>query len=460
MAQKSIHVLTHFQQEICGTCDQNLICIGENFYVLHGTITCIPRNIKTETPSCEPNIEHEMDENSVHVHTEQFIDDLKAEAEYENIDQHYTLTQDDCLDADDSERNDDMPIREQNAEDYCFVENSAHENICGDAQLSSCTTEIEKANANVVKSYRKLKGKNTRYECIECKKIFTRTDHLKVHVLDKHRPSEKPFECIECRQRFATNYRLNDHKKYRAICNTCGKIFCTKKQQLLHQAEEHDYNETIAKSSICHYNGCNEIVADCGWTEHMANKHAISREERKRNQYECDICSKTYKTRDGIEFHILSIHCPSSKRFKCKICGYATVSQKLLARHQTKIHFQQRNFMCSVCGKTFRSNYQLKSHGYQHTGEKPYPCLFEGCSKNFRGQPQRIEHMRMHTGQRPFKCQAENCDRSFAYNIDLKRHKFSAHGIYTKKYPCEICTEIFPENMLLKKHMRKHGNNF
>lgn len=173
---------------------------------------------------------------------------------------------------------------------------------------------------------------------------------------------------------------------------------------MTHEEEEewHDNSEAIIKSSKCRFDGCNDIVAAYGWTEHMANKHSISKQE-KCNRFECDICLKAYKTKAGIEFHILSVHCPQSKKFKCKICGYATVSQKLLTRHQNKIHFKQRDFMCSECGKTFHLKSQLKLHSYQHTGQKPYPCLFEGCSKSFRSQPQRIEHMRMHTGEKPFK---------------------------------------------------------
>lgn len=330
------------------------------------------KNVKSETLSSELELQQQMD-SSAH-------DDFKEEAESEDFGQQYTHTQGDYLDTGDFECNDIAP-------------NSVEE-----TPSSSSTSKIENPNVDEVKPYRKLKGKSTRYECNECKKIFTRTDHLRVHVLEVHRPSEKPFECNECCVKFATKNRLNEHKKYRTVCNVCGKIFCTKKQQLLHQAEEHDYTETIVRSSKCHYTGCNEMVADCGWAEHMASKHSISREGKKRNQYECDICSKTYKTKAGLEFHMLSVHCPSSKKFKCKICGYATVSQKLLEKHQSKIHFEQRNFMCSVCGKTFRFNHQLKLHNYHHTGEKPFPCLFEGCSKSLRSPAQRIEHMRMHTG--------------------------------------------------------------
>lgn len=435
MSQKAVHILAHFEQEICGTCDQNLIRIGENFYVLHGTITCIPKNIKTEMPL-----------------------DLKDEAETvedDDFDQHFVLTHDDDLDTVDVELKEETPsVNDERSDQYIAFENRCEKD----------STMFEKQNVKPVKSTRLIGDKTTHLECNECNKTYTRIDHLKRHVIEVHRPSERNFMCNACGTKFSFQFRLNSHKKSSTICNICGKIFCMKKQLLEHQDDEHDMikndnNEKSTKSSKCKIDGCNEMVAAHGWIVHMADKHTASKQEKNDNRYACDICSKTYKTKRGIEFHILSIHCPSSKKFKCEICGYATVSQKELKRHQMKIHFKQRNFMCSECGKIFLLKSQLILHSYQHSGEKPFSCSFQACSKRFRVQSQIYEHMRMHTKEKPYCCTIENCDRRFSYKIDLKRHKFSAHGIYTNEYHCEICAEKFPENMLLKKHMKNHGNN-
>lgn len=471
MAQTSIHIMTHFEQEICGICDQNLVRIGEQFYVLHGSVTCIPTNIKTETsppPSpYELNDEYELEETSApSIISTQFVRDLKGEAEAignenEDFDQNdFTLAQEDHMNAADVELDAKITISEPSIKDETFDQYNAPGNRSEKVQPIRDATKIEKRNIKQVKSTRQIRGKSAQFECDECHKTYTRIDHLKRHEREVHNPSEGNFVCNECGTKFSFQYRLNYHKKSNAICNICGKIFCMKKQLLLHQEEEHDMievdNKKSAKLTKCKIDGCNEMIASHGWIEHLATKHSAKKQRRKINRYECEICSKTYKTKNGIEFHILSIHCPSSKKFKCQICNYVTVSQKALEGHQKKIHFKPRNFMCSECGKTFHLRSQLKMHSYQHSLEKPFSCTFEGCSKKFRDRSQIYEHMRMHTGEKPYSCSVENCDRRFAYKIDLKRHKFSAHGIYTNKYPCEICSEIFPENMLLKKHMKKH----
>lgn len=380
MAQKTVHILTHFEQEICDICNQNLFRIGENFYVLHGAITCIPRNIKTETSPPPPSPyelidEYERDDTSAQS-VIQFVQDLKDESEAiedENgmSDQHFSPTQEDYVDT--AEDYVDLAVSiEPSIKDERFDQYSARENRCEKTQSLKCTKIIENQNTTRVKAkYRQNGSKNTHFECNECDKTYTRSDHLKRHVIEVHRASEKKFACTDCGNKFSLQYRLNSHKKSSKICNICGKLFCMQRQLLVHQEEEHDMfekdNEKNIKSSKCKIDGCNEEIAAYRWIEHMANKHTASKQKKKVNRYECETCHKTYRTKDGVEFHILSIHCPSSKKYKCQICSYTTVTQKALEVHQKKIHFKPRNFMCSECGKTFLLRSNLKMHSYQVT---------------------------------------------------------------------------------------------
>lgn len=44
LQEKDEHSMSHFKRETCRKCDQNLIRIGGNYYVLHSAITCNDRS--------------------------------------------------------------------------------------------------------------------------------------------------------------------------------------------------------------------------------------------------------------------------------------------------------------------------------------------------------------------------------------------------------------------------------
>ncbi|KAJ2705709.1 hypothetical protein FB645_002199 [Coemansia sp. IMI 203386] len=139
---------------------------------------------------------------------------------------------------------------------------------------------------------------------------------------------------------------------------------------------------------------------------------------------------------------ILSEHRQHSKNYKQEVFVRYTEKEKL-----------QRKYECKLCKKRFVRPSSLTSHGYTHTGERPFACDHPGCTKRFSVLSNLRRHAVVHTRRRkssarekgskrssllqPFGVIATNApgpmEQSFADNNRV--HEFSsAHGSRTLPY--------------------------
>ncbi|KAJ3103363.1 Fez zinc finger protein 1 [Phlyctochytrium planicorne] len=73
------------------------------------------------------------------------------------------------------------------------------------------------------------------------------------------------------------------------------------------------------------------------------------------------------------------------------------------------------------CNKAFRRRYNLSSHYYTHTGEKPQVC--EVCGASFSRRHDLKRHVsKLHDEERPFGC--ASCGQKFLKEEHLGRHRF------------------------------------
>lgn len=204
--------------------------------------------------------------------------------------------------------------------------------------------------------------------------------------------------------------------------------------------------------------------------------------------FECDICNRSFKTKNGLRCHKKAHVTVVRKKIKrdmnhlkfteggaqCMICQKHFNSQHYLSHHM-KMHGEKSN-KCTHCEKTFARSTDLKRHEARHTLEKPFQCKF--CAKSFALEyllnkhqkthvsnyhckycgktcttPSTLKtHERIHSGEKPFQCRS--CDKGFVQLGALKIHERIHNG--ERPYKCKICEQSFTQKSSLDFHVRRH----
>ena len=180
--------------------------------------------------------------------------------------------------------------------------------------------------------------------------------------------------------------------------------------------------------------------------------------------------------------------------FKCDrtTCRYTTKYKSNMLRHRMK-HNGVQDFQCSLCGRSFYHQYQLKFHlRIHHAGES---LLCQHCSKRFRSKHGLMMHekkqhdssfvakykcnvcnasyankatfaghMNRHNNLKPFICSL--CSASYYHKHHLQRHEKSCTGVDKRTIPqvgrhvCPVCNTSCATTQSLREHQdAKHSNS-
>ena len=127
-------------------------------------------------------------------------------------------------------------------------------------------------------------------------------------------------------------------------------------------------------------------------------------------------------------------------RYHCDHCNYKTNKNSNFTRHNKQLHGQ---LLCDLCGKTFASFVEMKSHKRLHD----FSC--SDCPYKTDRKSSFERHRAGHEGHEVFICEEINCDYESKNKTNFKNHDCS------KKHICELCEESFSNKSNLARHLKK-----
>ena len=276
------------------------------------------------------------------------------------------------------------------------------------------------------------------HTCPICHSYFESDDSLLKHALAHF--EEQPEDCDMCKQSFTTPSELRRH------------IVQMHSTPRMETKEEHSYKCTVCKKGFRYVN----------------NLAFHLRAHKKRELYECTLCTKKYMSQYQMLLHKELVHA-NHKHFECAVCN-----RKYLDRRRYKMHLisysriiisecevcnrqyvstkhsiemkRNHNYECTACNEVFLYKHNFKAHAYHIHAKSKNECPVCNCC--FRNQLGLRLHMGVHTNKTSTQCFV--CQERFSSSINLESHMIRH---YHMSYECNVCKEELQSKESVMNHM-------
>lgn len=299
--------------------------------------------------------------------------------------------------------------------------------------------------------------------------------------------SNEPFQIIKCESLATRRATETNIKKGIKSSNRVKKNNEIKAENLDRSNSDEDEisaTEKKTRSKVIVPKPEMERCRPCNRKFHDMAKHWVQFHSGIERPYECFICHRDYKRFEHLKYH-MKIH-GDERNYICHVCGDAFFLSNELRKHIMNRHQVERPFkcthqqcnkcfknqhalnvhmrthsglkphVCTVCSEAFSALSSLKIHERKHSGLKPYVCHF--CKKAFADCSTHRQHVRIHTGEKPYKCHL--CDRRTAQAGNLKSHYRHYHKIIVKSvsmYMDNNSSVPFAQEVQRDPHERNHA---
>ena len=249
-----------------------------------------------------------------------------------------------------------------------------HFDFCHDGIKGNCEYCGHEGSKRDVAIHIQRKHGSDRYKCVQCDYTSTMKGDLKNHVEVRH--SGVKHMCEDCGQEYRSASTLGIHKKSKHSgvllqCDQCDyKMEGQPNTMKLHKRMVHDVSKFLCM--YCPY--ISQTKDDL--EQHKVTIHAEDmlehilplksyeqkRKEKEKNMdYKCTQCGKKLQTRQGLQFHMKSMH--HGIRFPCHEvgCGFKAKQKQSLVTHTNSLHKGLRHY-CDMCDFSSGTDTVLRKH--------------------------------------------------------------------------------------------------